>query len=257
MRHLFIPDTQVKQGVAIDHLEALGNYIVDKQPEVIVHIGDHFDMPSLSSYEKPGSKYFHDQSYSDDIESGLIGMETLLGPIERYNRKRKKQKLKKYKPRMIFCLGNHENRVDRAAYAQPVLEGTISKADFKLEESGWEVYPFLKIAEVDDILYSHYFVNTNSLMKNVIAGTVDNKLLKVGQSFSMGHQQQLQYGIRYLNNGRSIRGLVAGAFYQQDEVYLGEQGNHYWRGVIMKNEVHKGEYDPMFISINYLREKWL
>ena len=58
MKLLFIPDTQIKNGVNLDHIQALGNYILDKKPDIIVCIGDWWDMPSLSSYEKKGSKYF-------------------------------------------------------------------------------------------------------------------------------------------------------------------------------------------------------
>ena len=47
-----IPDTQVKPGVNTDHLEWAGHYAVKMKPDVIVHIGDHWDMPSLSSYDK-------------------------------------------------------------------------------------------------------------------------------------------------------------------------------------------------------------
>ena len=52
MRHIFIPDTQVKTGTPTEHLIAAGNYIASKRPDVIIHAGDHWDMPSLSSYEK-------------------------------------------------------------------------------------------------------------------------------------------------------------------------------------------------------------
>ena len=51
-RILVIPDTQVKPGVNTDHLEWAGHYAVKMKPDVIVHIGDHWDMPSLSSYDK-------------------------------------------------------------------------------------------------------------------------------------------------------------------------------------------------------------
>ena len=50
MKILLIPDTQVKENVDLTHLTALGNFIVHKKPDIIVHIGDHYDMPSLSSY---------------------------------------------------------------------------------------------------------------------------------------------------------------------------------------------------------------
>ena len=52
MKHMVIPDTQVKPGCPIEHLKWAGQYAVDKKPDVIVHIGDHWDMPSLSHYDK-------------------------------------------------------------------------------------------------------------------------------------------------------------------------------------------------------------
>ena len=47
MNILLIPDTQVKPGVPLDHLHALSRFIVHRRPDAIVHIGDHWDMPSL------------------------------------------------------------------------------------------------------------------------------------------------------------------------------------------------------------------
>ncbi len=49
---LVIGDTQVKPGETQEHIEHIGEYIVDKRPDVIVCIGDWFDFPSLSSYDK-------------------------------------------------------------------------------------------------------------------------------------------------------------------------------------------------------------
>ena len=47
MKHMIIPDTQVKSGGKVDHLRWAGHYAADKKPDVIVHLGDHWDMPSL------------------------------------------------------------------------------------------------------------------------------------------------------------------------------------------------------------------
>lgn len=256
-RHLFIPDTQVKPGVNTDHLEACGNYIVDKKPDTVIHIGDHWDMPSLSQYEKKGSKYFHDKSYQADVEAGKEGMERLLRPLWDYNDRMKKNSKKQYWPRMVFCWGNHENRQTRAVHDDPVLDGVMSPKDFEIEKFGWEEYPFLQIVKVDGIIYVHYVCNPNSLKLNPLGGTIENKLKAVGNSFSMGHQQIRQYGTIYNALGQELHGLVCGAFYSHDEEYPGPQGNKQWRGIIMKNEVHKGEYDPCFVSLNYLLREWL
>ena len=57
MKHMIIPDTQVKPGSSFEHLKWAGQYAVEKKPDVIVHIGDHWDMPSLSSWDV-GKKSF-------------------------------------------------------------------------------------------------------------------------------------------------------------------------------------------------------
>jgi len=49
---LNIPDTQSKLGVPVDHLYALSEFIVHRKPDVIVHMGDHWDLPSLSVYDR-------------------------------------------------------------------------------------------------------------------------------------------------------------------------------------------------------------
>lgn len=51
MKHLIIPDTQVKPNSPTEHLRWAGMYAAEKKPDVIVHIGDHFDMPSLSTWD--------------------------------------------------------------------------------------------------------------------------------------------------------------------------------------------------------------
>lgn len=256
MRILVIPDTQTKPDVPINHLRCLGKYIVDKKPEVVVHLGDHFDLPSLSSYDKKGSKSFEGRRYVSDIAAGIKAMGEMLAPLTEYNATQVRNKKRKYRPRMIFLMGNHEDRINRAVEDDPKLEGVIGVQDFDLESFGWEVHPYMDVVEVEDILFSHVFVNTSSLLKNVLGGTIDNKLKAIGQSFVMGHQQQLQFGNRYLNCGKQHIGIVAGAFYQHNEDYMGPQGNHHWRGCVMLNEVADGAADPMFLSLNYFLRKY-
>jgi hypothetical protein len=65
------------------------------------------------------------------------------------------------------------------------------------------------------------------------------------------------WGTQWTVDGRELCGLVAGAFYQHDEDYLGEQGNQYWRGIVVKNEVRNGTYDPCWVSLKYLLSHYL
>ena len=41
--HLVIPDTQAKVGAPTKHLEWIGRYILDRRPDVVVHLGDHWE----------------------------------------------------------------------------------------------------------------------------------------------------------------------------------------------------------------------
>jgi len=248
--HIFIPDPQCTPGVPLDHLTALGNYIVEKRPDVIIHAGDHWDMHSLSSYDK-GTKRAEGARYQNDIDVGIEGMDLLFAPIKKYNKGRRR----KYKPRLIFTMGNHEERIMRHVNANPSLFGKLSYDDLKLKEYGWEVYDFLKIAEVDGISYSHYFYNPMS--GKPWGGKASTMLNNVSFSFTMGHRQGKDQAEKHLANGRALRGLVAGSFYQHDEDYKGPQGNHHWRGVVYKHEVNNGSYDLMEVSLKYLLDQWL
>lgn len=250
-KHFVIPDTQVKKGVPTNHLRSAGNYAVAKRPDTIIFLGDHFDMPSLSHYDV-GTLKAEGGRYKDDIEAGIEAMELFLSPINEYNYKKRNR----YEPRLVFLHGNHEERINRAINEDPKMEGVYSTDDFCLEDIGFEVYPYQQPVEIDGIMYCHNFVNMASLKKSVIGGTIENKLKHIGQSFTMGHQQQLQIGIRYLNSGRAQRGLVVGAFYQHDEDYMGIQGNQHFRGCIMCHEVDKGNYNLLELSLDYLVRRW-
>ena len=254
MKHFIIPDTQVKPDVPINHLRAAGNYIVRHKPDVIIHLGDHFDMHSLSSYDK-GTKKAEGANYLEDIKAGQAAMEELLAPIKKYNKKRKKNHEKQYKPRMVFLLGNHENRIARHINANPELDGVLGFHTLGLEEMGWEVIPFLKPIEIDGLSYCHYF--HPQMSDRAYGGQATTKLKNIGFSFVMGHQQGMDFAMRPLSNGTTQRGLVAGSFYQHFEDYKGHQGNGHWQGCFMLHEVKGGDYCLLELSMNYLMKEWL
>lgn len=105
-KHLILPDCQVKRGVPLEHLDWIGQYLVDKQPDVFVCIGDFADMPSLSSYDK-GRKCFEGRRYKDDINAAIEGMTRLMAPLKAYNEHKARLKEKQYRPRLVMTLGNH------------------------------------------------------------------------------------------------------------------------------------------------------
>ena len=252
--HLFLPDTQVKEGVPMAHLRACGNLIAELKPDKIIHIGDHADMPSLSSYDK-GKKSFEGRRYKKDIDAAQEGMRVLLDPLWELQGKQRKNKLKVYKPVQILTLGNHENRINRAVNDAAQFDGLISTKDLGFEEMGWNVIPFLQPVVVDGITYVHYVHNINS------PSPISRAHLNAARkhcSVSCGHNPGFDYYVSpFKTKGRRIQCLIAGSFYMHDEEYKGPQGNEHWRGIVIKRNVVEGQYDPEFISIDSLLENWL
>jgi hypothetical protein len=253
--HVVIPDTQVKPGCPVDHLRWIGQYIVDNyagKPNVtLIHLGDHADMESLSSYDV-GKKEMEGRRYKADIEAANYGFELLNSAITDYNRVRKQYKERRWNPERHICLGNHEDRINRAISLDAKLDGTISTDDLDYARVGWQVHPFREILWLHGVGYSHYFYN--QLTGRPYGGAVENQLKTIGHTFTMGHRQGLWYGLRYVA-GRAQHGLIAGSCYLHDEDYLGPQ-QAYWRGIVVKHQVENGSYDPMFVSLDYLCRRY-
>jgi len=249
--HLKIADTQAKEEVSLEYCKWIGEYIAVVQPDVIIHIGDHFDLPSLSSYDK-GTKKAEGRRLNADINAGITAMNHILRPIKRLQ----EQQLALYgevlyKPKMVFCIGNHEERLMRHVNANPELHGLVGYHDFKLAENGWEVYDFLEPAKVNGVTYIHFVPVPNT--GKAYGGSAANILAKVGESFSMGHRQGFDIATRTLPvSGRNQWGLINGACYPHNEGYKGYTGNNHHRGLVVKREVHQGDYCPMLVSLNYL-----
>ena len=253
--HLMIPDTQCKPNIDMSYLDWLGQYIVDKKPEVIVHIGDHADMPSLSSYDK-GKGKAEGKRVSKDIESSIEGMNRLLRPLAiLQDKEREIYGYVKYKPKMVITLGNHEERIMRHVNDNPELQGFLSYDNLKYKEMGWEVYDFLKPVTINGVSYCHFMANPMS--GKPYGGMAMNVLKNVGESFCMGHKQTLDVATRFLPaSGRQQWAIIAGAYYEHDEGYKGHQGNYHWRSIVMQHNVKNGSFNPMFVNLEYLKNKY-
>jgi hypothetical protein len=248
-----LPDCQIRPGNSIDHLIAAGHYIVEKKPDCVVCLGDFADMPSLSSYDV-GKKSFEGRRYMDDINAAKEAMQAFLAPIREEQARLIRNKEKRWNPRLVLTLGNHEARITRAVNEDRKLEGLIKIEDLGYEEAGWEVYPFLEPVNISGVVFCHYLVSG-------VAGrpisTASALLSKKHQSCIVGHQQgkQIAYGSRA--DGSSLTSMIVGSFYEHNEEYMGPQGNKHWRGCVMLHEVNDGHFDEMLLSLAYLKGKYV
>lgn len=249
---LVIPDTQCKPGDDLMHIEALNRYILDKRPDNIVQLGDWFDFPSLSLYDK-GKKAAEGRRLTDDWEIGCLALAVLMDGWEEND----------YNPeRLIFTAGNHEYRVDRHGEEYPALSGSLPDYLGFFEDMGWEAYPFLEPVELEGIMFSHFFPKNSK--GGVSAGSARNgassamaQLRNNMTSCIAGHKQGMDSATYPTAKGR-LRSEIVGSFYQHDEDYMGPQGNSYWRGVLMLHEVDGlGDYLRGEVSLDYLMRRYL
>lgn len=239
-----IADLQCKPTESLEYLLWIGKYIADTKPDIIVNIGDTYDMPSLSSYDK-GKSSAEGRRFVDDLNAGNKGLELLNLAIH---------KDPTYNPRKVFCKGNHEHRIDRYVEDNPELIGVIGTELLPLEAYGWEVHDFLHPVEIEDIYFVHYLANP--MTGKPYSGTASSILKTVGKSFVVGHKQVLDITIRPTIDGRQQIGIINGACYPFEEKYKGVFGNVHYRGITVLTEVKEGFGLPSFVSLDYMKEKY-
>jgi hypothetical protein len=244
-RHVVIPDTQVKKGVPTDHMVWIGQAVKDYAPDVVVHLGDHWDFPSLSRYDAPGSMPMEGARVEDDIAAGNDALALLT------------RSMGKFKGRKVLLRGNHERRLHNAINADPRLAGTLGYHLLNDVRLGWEVVDYFCSAPgqvwVDGIVYAHFFAAVNT--GRAIGGTANNKLNHIGAPFVQGHVQGLEVGRKQYSTGKIKKGVVFGSAYLHDEDYKGMANNHE-RGILVLNEVRDGDFAEMPLSLDYLCRKY-
>lgn len=245
--HLFIPDTQVRDGVDTDHIRRAGLLALDRKPDVIVVIGDWWDMPSLSTHTPAQKIAYDNHNYNRDLKAGIRAMELFLAPIQQYNLHQRAMRKAQYKPTMIFTMGNHEYRLDRLEEQQPILKGVLPTPERYLIDKGFIVAPFKQPVTVDGVTYCHYCPQTKA------PGAVERAHLimqRRNSSWTVGHTQDIDYYVS--KHYPRLQCIISGSFYTHDEGYK-DGSNDHWRGLVYKRNVVGGTYDPEFISIDGLR----
>ncbi len=130
MNLLIIPDAHAAPDYDNERFTAAGQFVMDERPEYVVCLGDWADLPSLSSYDK-GTRGFEGRRYQKDVASAVDAQEKFFAPIKKFNEQKRKNKEKQYKPKLIMCLGNHEDRITRATQFAPELHGAIGIEDLQ------------------------------------------------------------------------------------------------------------------------------
>lgn len=244
--HLILPDSHAHPDFSNERYEWFAHLANDLRHQgnlTIIDIGDFFDMPSLCSYDR-GKKSFEGRRYTRDIEAGLDAQDRIRTII---------QKQKKKMPRFVRCLGNHEDRINRAVEESAVLDGVISTKDLQSKAYGWEEYPFLEKVNVHGVNYTHYA--TSGIMNRPIGGEhhAYSLLMKEHVSTTVGHSHLKDFAIRKAGN-KFIQGLVVGVYQDYQADYAGPANDLWHKGVAICRGVEDGMYDLEFVSTKRMKE---
>lgn len=246
---LVVGDAHARPGVDNSRFDALGNFVVEKTPDIVVSIGDWADMASLCSYDK-GHLAAEGRRYVDDVAASRDALDRTMSKVNAaYKRSKKKR------PEFYITLGNHEARCERTGQLTPELCGKLSIDDLGFKEAGWNVVPFLKPLVLEGVCFQHYF--TSGAMGRPIGGVNHARtlVLKNYQSSVCGHSHARDFWEDVRADGQKIQGLVVGCYDEGEHHYTTEQ-KRWWSGLCILHECHDGQFEPAFYSINYVKAKY-
>jgi hypothetical protein len=252
---LVIPDSHANPDTSNDRFLWLGRFILDRQPDLIVNLGDLFDMNSLSSYDK-GKKSFEGRRYKLDIDVGVDALQKMEQPWNDFNNKRRNiRKARLKSPRKIITLGNHCHRIVRAVEDSPQLDGVLSLDNLRLQEFGYEVYPFKQPVNIYGIWFNHFF--PSGVLGQPISGVniAASMIQKNMVSSICGHTHTWDHAIRSRPDGTKVIGLCAG-WYGEQATYSDATEQLWVSCVSMLHDVHDGVFDLEQISIERIKRQY-
>lgn len=248
--HLVVGDSHAHFQHDNDRADWLGNLIVDLRPDVVVHIGDSADMPSLSSYEK-GKKSFQGRTYRADIDAHLDFQERMWRPLRAF---------KKKMPERIFCIGNHEQRIARAIQLSPELDGAIGYDDLQLNRWYDTIVDYDgntpgKVT-VDGVQYAHYFVS--GIMGRPVGGEhpAHSQIRTQFTSTVAGHSHLAEWVTRNSSDNRRMHGVQSGCYMDYHAGWAGNVNDLWWRGLTILHNVEGGDFSVQFISMKDIEREY-
>ena len=251
--HLIIPDAHATPDQENGRFSWLGELIADIRPDVVINIGDWYDLSSLCSYDK-GTKSFEGRRLRSDLDAGYDALERVMQPIRR---------AKKKLPRFVSLEGNHEYRLTKAINNNPTeLHQMIDTDAFRFDDFGWEYHPYNGATPatlfIDNVLYAHYITKPGSDRATSTEHHAYNLIYETMSNVVVGHKHSLDWAYRTKVDGTPIQGICAGCYMDYQPSYAGESAKHWWSGVVVLENLapDTGYFEPRFITLKSIKEEY-
>lgn len=253
--HLVIGDAHAKPNQSLARFRWLGRVVEELGQKAlsegtefkVIQIGDWFDMPSLSSYDK-GRGSAELRRYKADIEAGHDAYALVAAEISS-------------EVRAVTDFhaigGNHgEGRCKRFMNDNPELIGLLHGPRETSEAFGWHYTPYLEWLHLDGVGYCHYMQNPNSgtAVSGVNVGR--SLLIKGHRSVTVGHNHRLDSYTSSDAFGAAIQTLSCGCYFEEREAYAGQSNDKWWRGLCVKTDVRDGQYNLQTLTFDSIRRKY-
>ena len=254
--HLIIPDTHNYHGDDRSRIGYLATYISQIKPEVIIIMGDWFDMNSINRFDKTGSLKKEGEKVALDLKAGLNALSDLLKPIRELNQELQSKKKKQYKPRIIFTEGNHEIRLSKFIDQNPVLEGLLTPIEELMTENPYLPIEYIRYGdfiEVGKILYTHILFNGGRPISGRV-NTCGDALRLVDKSVIFCHTHRLEFKqFKRMGSNKLITALNGGCFLENEPEYMYGSHPNWWSGIVKVYPDGKGNFDIETVSLQTLR----
>lgn len=248
IKHLVIGDTQQEYQAPTKHFLWMARYAVDKGVNKVVHVGDFGEYSGLSAWDSAVKRAFEQRAVGRDFDAVNKALEVFEEELYRLGWKGEKH----------ITFGNHEYRIDRFLADHPELRDLVSYDRLNFKKYGWRTYPFLEVATVDGIAYSHFFPRNHAgkvFQQKHGAPSALAQVRREMRSCTAGHTPGLDTAI-YTAGDRMLRGAIIGSSYLHEPEYHNAQGRAYWRGVLLKHNVRDGNYNLCEVPLDYLEKKY-
>lgn len=254
-RTLVIPDAHVAPDQDLYRFGVLGCCIESLRPDNIVVLGDFVSLDSLSHWDQDKPLIMENRRYHRDIEAGLDALELMTRPMKTLQEKQRRNKEKIYRPRMVWCHGNHENRLERYLEKIPELHGQLSiEADLELAHFGFtEIVPYKEFAEIEGSWFTHAVMNgAGAPAQGKYAVFRAGELCSKSVVFGHLHRKEM---VNFRRHGSPLIQVVsAGAFFDETPDYSKGANSARWFGTLLLHHTGEGTFDIDEYSMERMEE---
>lgn len=257
---LVIPDAHADPDHPNHRFDALGNFIVDRQPECIVQIGDWGSYDSVTFHTTGKPLLREGKRLIDDINAAKDALRRMEEPVQKLNDWQKNLKKKQYKPRKWWLNGNHEDRIYRNIVIHPELLGLIDHKDIvNADAYDWLFVPFRGYINIAGTQFTHVPMNKRNGFMPLSGEYVAKRAAELHNStIVFGHTHRFLVHDFIQIGQQPHQAINVGWFGDYTPSYVTNPDSlDWWSGLLLLHHYAKGKVDIETISMERLKNDYL